>query len=63
MLIYLLVALSFQVMNEDEKAVIKDLKKCNFHDINEHFKRVSEARKARSKEEKKVSIFIIQFTG
>ena len=43
-------------MTEQEKKVITDLKKCNFHEINEHFKRVSEARKARSKEEKKVCL-------
>jgi len=39
-------------MTEYEKEKIRDLSKCDFSEINEHFKKVSEARKARSKEEK-----------
>ena len=41
-----------KIMTKEERAVIKYFKKCNFHEINEHFKRVSEAKKFRSKEEK-----------
>jgi len=40
-------------MNEDERQLIRDLSKCDFTEINEYFKRVSEERKGRSKEEKK----------
>merc|ERR1711892_1560372 len=43
-----------KVMTEKEKDIIRDLSKCDFSEINEHFKKVSEERKARSKEEKKV---------
>jgi len=42
-----------KLMTEKEKEVIRDLQKCDFSEINEHFKKVSEERKARSKEEKK----------
>ena len=40
-------------MNEDERQLIRDLSKCDFTEINEYYKRVSEERKGRSKEEKK----------
>jgi len=40
-------------MTEREKEIIRDLSKCDFSEINEHFKKVSEERKNRSKEEKK----------
>ena len=43
-----------KVMTEHEKERIRDLSKCDFSEINEHFKKVSEAWKARSKEEKNV---------
>jgi len=39
-------------MTEHEKEKIRDLSKCDFTEINEHFKKVSEERKNRSKEEK-----------
>ncbi len=42
-----------KVMSPEERSVIKDLSKCNFDQINVYYKEVSEARKARSKEEKK----------
>jgi DNA topoisomerase-1 len=42
-----------KVMTEDEKSRIRDLSKCDFNAYNDYFKGVSEARKARSKEEKK----------
>lgn len=41
-------------MTKDEKEIITDLKKCNFREIQEHFKNKSEERKAMSKEEKLV---------
>jgi len=40
-------------MTEKEKDIIRDLSKCDFSEINEHFKKVSEERKNRSKDEKK----------
>merc|ERR1719373_244639 len=40
-------------MTEKEKDTIRDLSKCDFSEINEHFKKISEERKNRSKEEKK----------
>ena len=40
-------------MTSEESKAIKDLSKCNFSEINEHFKEKSEARKQMSKEEKK----------
>ena len=40
-------------MTAEEKERIRDLSKCDFSEINEHFKKVSEERKNRSKEEKK----------
>lgn len=40
-------------MNDQEKAKIKDLKKCDFNQVFEYFKKKSEERKAMSKEEKK----------
>ncbi len=42
-----------EVMSEKEREVILDLSKCDFNEINNHFKKVSEERKNRSKEEKK----------
>ncbi|XP_065205283.1 DNA topoisomerase I, mitochondrial-like isoform X2 [Planococcus citri] len=39
-------------MTKEEKEIITDLKKCNFREIQEHFKQKSEERKAMSKEEK-----------
>ena len=41
-------------MTHEEKEKIKDLKKCNFKEIDLHFKRKSEERKAMSKDEKNV---------
>ena len=41
-----------KVMTEKEKEKIRDLSKCDFSEINEYFKKVSEERKNRSKEEK-----------
>ena len=40
-------------MTEKERDKIRDLSKCDFSEINEYFKKVSEERKNRSKEEKK----------
>merc|ERR1712029_466999 len=40
-------------MTEDEREYIRNLHMCDFTEINEYFKRVSEERKGRSKEEKK----------
>jgi DNA topoisomerase-1 len=42
-----------KVMNADEREILRDLSKCNFSEINDHFKKVSEERKGRSKEERK----------
>merc|ERR1711962_598163 len=42
-----------RVMTEKEKEKIRDLSKCDLSEINVYFKKVSEERKARSKEEKK----------
>jgi len=42
-----------KTMTSEEKERIRDLSKCDFSEINEHFKKVSEERKNRSKEEKK----------
>ncbi len=42
-------------MTAKEREVITDLKKCNFNEINDHFKAQSEARKNRTKEEKQVA--------
>lgn len=44
-----------KVMTLEEKQTIKDFEKCNFTEINEHFKKVSEERKNRSKEEKQIA--------
>ncbi|GFN92237.1 DNA topoisomerase 1 [Plakobranchus ocellatus] len=41
-----------KVMTDEEKAKITDLKKCNFTEILDHFKKKSEERKNLSKEEK-----------
>uniref|UniRef100_A0A7N6F677 DNA topoisomerase I n=1 Tax=Anabas testudineus TaxID=64144 RepID=A0A7N6F677_ANATE len=41
-------------MTSEEKAIITDLKKCNFSDMSEYFKAQSEARKAMTKEDKQV---------
>ena len=46
--------MAFQVMTSHEREMITDLKKCNFNEINDHFKAQSEARKNKSKEEKQV---------
>lgn len=40
-------------MTDEEREIIRDLKKCGFSEINDHFKTLSEERKARPKEEKK----------
>jgi DNA topoisomerase-1 len=42
-----------KVMTEEEKETIKDLSKCNFKEIDAHYKKVSEQRKGRGKEERK----------
>merc|ERR1719402_346347 len=42
-----------KLMTEKEKGIIRDLQKCDFSEINEHFKKLSEERKNRTKEEKK----------
>lgn len=41
-----------KTMNEKERELIIDLKKCNFHELNEYFKQQSELRKQMTKEEK-----------
>ena len=41
-------------MTEREREKITDLSKCNFKDVNEYFKSLTEKRKARTKEEKLV---------
>ena len=41
-----------KTMNEKERELITDLKKCNFHELNEYFKQQSELRKQMTKEEK-----------
>ncbi|KAI8790710.1 DNA topoisomerase I, mitochondrial, partial [Biomphalaria glabrata] len=41
-----------KVMTKEEQAIITDIKKCNFHEILDYFKKKSEERKAMSKEEK-----------
>ena len=43
------------VMTSKERDILKDLKKCNFREIDAYFKRKSEERKAMSKDEKLVS--------
>ena len=48
-----------KVMTQEEKSIIKDLKKCNFREMDVHFKKLSEERKNRSKEEKKVCTYIL----
>lgn len=40
-------------MTEEERSIITDLKKCDFTEMHEYFKRLSEERKSMSKEEKK----------
>ena len=42
-----------KVMTEKEKSIIRDISLCEFSQINAHFKKMSEERKGRSKEEKK----------
>ena len=42
-----------KVMTEKEKSIIRDISRCEFSQINAHFKKMSEERKGRSKEEKK----------
>merc|ERR1719211_407175 len=41
-----------KTMTEKEKEIIRDLSKCDFSEIDAHFKKKSEERKNRSKEEK-----------
>ncbi len=41
-------------MTSEEKSKISDLNKCEFSEISEYFKAQSEARKAMTKEEKRV---------
>merc|ERR1719402_1532973 len=41
-----------KTMTPEEKEIIRDLSKCDFSEIDAHFKKKSEERKARSKEEK-----------
>lgn len=43
-----------QVMTAKEREIITDLRKCNFNEINDYFKKKSEERKSMSKEEKQV---------
>lgn len=43
-----------KTMSEKEKEIIRDLSKCDFSEIDAHFKKTSEERKNRSKEEKNV---------
>jgi len=40
-------------MSNEERALIKDLKKCDFTHVDAHFKRLTEERKNKTKEEKK----------
>ena len=48
-------------MTEEERITITDLKKCDFTQINEYYKEMSERRKQRSKEEKKVFFSTMEF--
>ena len=41
-----------KIMTSDEKEIIRDLSKCNFSEMNAYFKKYSEEKKHRSKEEK-----------
>ena len=50
-----------QEMTSGEKNIIKDLGKCDFTDVFEHFQRKSEERKGRSKEEKQVNCQVLLF--
>merc|ERR1712029_1045554 len=43
-----------KTMTSEEKERIRDFSKCDFSEINEHFKKVSEERKNRSKEERRI---------
>ena len=45
-------------MTAEEKAIITDIKKCNFKEIDAHFKAESEKRKSRTKDQKLVSVDI-----
>ena len=45
-----------QEMTEEERSMIKDFDKCDFSEINQHFKEKSEARKRISQEEKEILI-------
>merc|ERR1712141_564504 len=45
-----------KIMSEEERKIIRDLKKCDFSEINAHFKSISEERKNRPKEEKKAEL-------
>lgn len=45
-------------MTAEEKAKITDLKKCNFQEICDYFKKKTEERKAMSKEEKQVGLVL-----
>ena len=42
-----------KVMTEKEKETIRDLSQCDFSEINEYYKKLSEEKKNRPKEEKK----------
>ncbi|VDO94230.1 unnamed protein product [Soboliphyme baturini] len=44
-----------KVMTHEERELIKDLKRCDFREINAYFKKLSEERKSMGKEEKEVS--------
>jgi DNA topoisomerase-1 len=46
-------------MTSKERELITDLKKCNFNEINEYFKRKSEERKSMTKEQKAVGQWLI----
>lgn len=52
-----------QEMTAEEKAKISDLKKCDFNEMADYFKAQSEARKAKSKEEKQVSTALARELG
>ena len=46
-------------MSSEEKAKITDLKKCNFTEILDYFKKKSEEKKNLSKEEKQVGKIVL----
>jgi len=47
-----------QVMTSKEREVITDIRKCNFNELAEYYKRKSEERKNMSKEEKQVCLSV-----